>query len=86
MDQISIFSMMYETYKIRKPVRLIETFSGYGSQSMALKRLGVDFEYYRSYDISFSRYYNGNTTSWNFAWNKVGGVCYNRKKQREEGI
>lgn len=35
-------------YKITKPVRLIETFSGYGSQAMALKRLGVSFEHWRT--------------------------------------
>ena len=27
-----------------KPIRLIELFAGYGSQALALKRLGVDFE------------------------------------------
>jgi len=51
MDQISIFSLMYETYKVRKPVRLIETFAGYGSQAMALKRLGIPMEHYRMVEI-----------------------------------
>lgn len=36
-----------EQFKITKPVRLIELFGGIGSQAMALKRLGVDFEHYR---------------------------------------
>lgn len=60
MSQISIFDMMYETYKIRKPVRLIELFSGYGSQAMALERLGVDFEHWRSveFDEFACRSYN----------------------------
>jgi len=51
MDQISIFSLMYETYKVRKPVRIIETFAGYGSQSLALKRLGVEFEHWKMVEI-----------------------------------
>lgn len=50
-DQITMFDLMYEPYKIRKPVRLVEIFSGYGSQAMALERLGVDFEHYRSIEF-----------------------------------
>ena len=38
------------TFKITKPVRLIETFSGIGAQAMALKRLGVNFEYWKTSD------------------------------------
>lgn len=33
--------------KIDKPIRLIELFAGYGSQSLALKYLGVPFEHHR---------------------------------------
>jgi DNA (cytosine-5)-methyltransferase 1 len=33
--------------KCTKNIRLIELFGGIGSQAMALKRLGVDFEHYR---------------------------------------
>ena len=47
MDQFNIFDMMYPMVKIDKPIRLIELFAGYGSQSMALERLGVPFEHYR---------------------------------------
>lgn len=46
MDQITMFDLMYETYKINKPVRLIELFAGVGSQAMALRNLGVAFEHY----------------------------------------
>lgn len=46
MDQISLFDIWYETYKVDKPVRLIELFAGVGSQAMALKVLGVPFEHY----------------------------------------
>lgn len=33
--------------KIRKPIRLIELFAGYGSQALALKYLGANFEHWR---------------------------------------
>ena len=42
MGQSSIFEFMYDTYKITKPVRIIELFAGYGSQHLALTYLGVD--------------------------------------------
>lgn len=32
-------------------------------------------------DISFSKYYNNDSYSFNKAFNKIGGVCYNRRKQ-----
>lgn len=40
---MNIFDVMYEDYKFdtNKPIKLFEAFSGYGSQQMALKRLGV---------------------------------------------
>ena len=45
--QTNIFELMYETYKIKKPIRLIEFFAGYGSQALALKYLGVPFEHWK---------------------------------------
>jgi DNA (cytosine-5)-methyltransferase 1 len=45
--QTSIFEMIYPTYKITKPIRLIELFAGYGSQALALKYLGVPFEHWK---------------------------------------
>ena len=47
MDNMTIFDMMYPTFKIDKPIRLIELFAGVGSQAMALRDLGADFEHYR---------------------------------------
>ena len=47
MEQISMFEMLYPTYKIEKPIRLIELFAGYGSQALALKYLGVNFEHHK---------------------------------------
>lgn len=46
-DQLNIFDLIYDKYKITKPIRLIELFSGYGSQALALKYLGVDFTHWR---------------------------------------
>lgn len=46
-NQTTIFEMLYPTYKIKKPIRLIELFAGYGSQALALKYLGVDFEHWK---------------------------------------
>ena len=39
--------MLYPTFKITKPIRLIELFAGYGSQALALKYLGVNFEHWK---------------------------------------
>ena len=47
MEQTTIFDMMYPKYKINKPIRLIEFFAGYGSQALALKYLGVEFEHWK---------------------------------------
>ena len=45
--QTNIFEMLYPTYKITKPIRLIEFFAGYGSQALAFKYLGVKFEHWK---------------------------------------
>jgi DNA (cytosine-5)-methyltransferase 1 len=44
---MTIFDFMYPTFKIDKPIRLIELFGGVGSQAMALRDLEADFEHYR---------------------------------------
>lgn len=46
MNQISLFDGN-EQFKIIKPIRLIELFGGYGSQSLALKYLGLNFEHWK---------------------------------------
>ena len=48
MDQLTIFNELYPTFKITKPIRLIEFFAGYGSQALALKYLGVKFEHHKT--------------------------------------
>lgn len=47
MEQINLFECLYETYKINKPLRLVEFFAGYGSTALALKYLGVEFQHHK---------------------------------------
>lgn len=54
MDQLNIFDIMYEDFKITKKIRLIELFAGVGSQAMALRNLGADFEHHRV--VEFDKY------------------------------
>ena len=44
----------FPKYKINKKIRLIELFGGIGSQAMALRDIGADFEYYRL--VEFDKY------------------------------
>lgn len=53
-NQMSIFDFTREPISIAKPIRLIELFAGYGSQAMALKRIGAKFEHYRV--VEFDKY------------------------------
>lgn len=46
-NTMTIFDYLYPKYKITKPIRLIEFFAGYGSQALALKYLGVEFEHWK---------------------------------------
>ena len=52
--QLSIFDLTMEEFKITKPIRLIELFAGVGSQAMAMRELGADFEHYRV--VEFDKY------------------------------
>lgn len=47
-QQFNIFNFDKEYYKISKPIRLIELFSGIGAQAKALEILGVPFEHYKT--------------------------------------
>ena len=47
MEQLNLFELLYDNYKITKPIRLIECFAGYGSQALALKYLGINFEHWK---------------------------------------
>ena len=45
-----------------------------------IKEFGFE-EVQEAIDISFSYYYRGDDRSWNKAFGKIGGICYNRRKQ-----
>ena len=47
MEQMTLFDYIRPMYKIANKIRLIELFAGYGSQAMALRNIGADFEHYR---------------------------------------
>lgn len=51
---MSVFDLIGQPIRITKPIRLIELFAGYGSQAMALKRVGARFEHYRV--VEFDKY------------------------------
>lgn len=53
-EQITMGELISQPYKIRKPLRLIELFAGIGSQSMALRDIGADYEAYRV--VEFDKY------------------------------
>lgn len=53
-NQMNLFDFTREPISITKPIRLIELFAGYGSQAMALKRIGAKFEHYRV--VEFDKY------------------------------
>lgn len=46
-EHINSLECTNETFKIDKPIRLIELFAGIGSQAKALERLNADFEHYK---------------------------------------
>ncbi len=46
-QQIDMFDLMYPTFRIDRLIRLIELFAGIGSQAMALRDLGVEFQRYK---------------------------------------
>ena len=54
MDQFNIFDYTTVPFKITKHIRLIELFGGIGTQAMALRDLGADFERYRL--VEFDRF------------------------------
>lgn len=70
--------------------RLIESYTGlelsqYGKTMVMslLRRFGYN-EVWEATDIAFMQYYDGDSESFNYACNKIGGICHNRRKQKEE--
>ena len=52
MQEQSLFD--FPTFQIDKKIRLIDLFGGIGSQAMALRDLGIDFETYKL--VEFDKY------------------------------
>ena len=55
------------------------------SAKQKIRRLIGQFSFDEVYDatsISFEKYYNGTEKSWGVAFNKIGGIFYNRKVGR----
>ena len=53
-EQINLFDLGKKKLEIEQPIRLIELFAGIGSQAMALRDLGADFEHYKV--VEFDKY------------------------------
>ena len=60
MKQGNIFEVMFPALPNNLPIRLVELFAGYGSQAMALKYLGVEFESWKvvEFDKKVVKAYN----------------------------
>ena len=60
MQNLNIFEFILPKFVNTKKIRLIELFAGYGSQALALKYLGVDFEHYQvvEFDKKVVKAYN----------------------------
>lgn len=48
-----------------------------------IKRFGFNMVY-TSMEISVTQYYDGTEWGWDNMFNKIGGICYNRQKAREQ--
>lgn len=57
--------------------------SGRRSVRSLFRRFGFD-EVFTAFVISYDRYFRGDEASWELAFSKVGGICFNRKRQRED--
>jgi DNA (cytosine-5)-methyltransferase 1 len=58
--QFTLFDYTMQMVSVDKPIRILELFAGYGSQSMALRNLGAEFETYRvvEFDVPAINSYN----------------------------
>lgn len=52
--QISMHDVTLPKFKINKTIKFVELFAGIGSQAMALKNIGADFEHYKV--VEFDKY------------------------------
>ena len=50
-QQTNMFELISPKFIIDKPIRIIELFAGVGSQAMALRNLGCDFEHWKAIEF-----------------------------------
>ena len=79
MEQLSMFDILYDEFKIKNKIRLIELFAGIGSQAMALRELGADFEHYKISEWEVSA-----DASYNAIHNKMDFRNYGKGKTKEQ--
>lgn len=78
----------YESQQVEAINDYIMSISEWGCNDygkIKLKKLLREFsfgEVIEAVDISFSQYYDGDSESWNKALDKLGGICYNRKHNK----
>lgn len=48
-----------------------------------VKRFGFN-NVYKAVETAFDYYYKGTDETWNEAFGKIGGICYNRQKERNQ--
>ena len=56
-QQSSIFDSLYDDYKIKRPIRLIELFAGYGSQNFGLKYINANYESYKICEWNYKSFH-----------------------------
>ena len=85
---MNIFEIMFDKYKITKPIRLIELFGGYGSQHFALEYLSANFEHWKlcewavkSIQAYKDAHYSNDNTDYSKGLTKQELIDYLFKKQ-----
>ena len=76
-------------FKVDKPIRLIELFAGVGSQAMALRDIGADFEHYKLIEFdkyavsSYNSIHNTQHTTHNTRYTRYSRKRFRNQRQRQ---
>lgn len=57
--------------------------AGFANMRKLIKRFGFNLVY-KATEIAIDYYYDGSEESWNEAFRKIGGICYNKQKEGEK--
>ena len=74
--QMNFDDYLLQSMKTNKKIRLIELFAGVGSQAMALRNIGADFEHYRV--VEFDKYAMA-------SYNAIHGTAFETSDIRQVG-